>query len=114
MFVIRCVLFSKVNTSSSTSAYLFSPVSMKGESRIEDFALNFFCISSDVANSEMVIHTTGTAWKYVRASMSLAGYLPPIADGQRLLADGGYMNILPADVMAETMGAKTVIAGELV
>lgn len=58
----------------------------------------------------MVIHTTGTAWKFVRASMSLAGYLPPIADGNRLLADGGYMNIVPADVMADTLGAKTVIA----
>ena len=65
--------------------------SIKGEAKIQDFPLNFFCVSSDVANSEMVIHTTGTAWKYVRASMSLAGYLPPIADENRLLADGGYM-----------------------
>ena len=80
------------------------------DSRIQDFVLNYFCISSDLANSEMVIHEKGIAWKYVRASMSLAGYLPPIADGNRLLADGGYLNIVPGDIMADHMGARTVIA----
>ena len=40
---------------------------------------------------------SGSLWRYVRASMSLSGYLPPLcdpADGS-LLLDGGYVNNLP-------------------
>ena len=46
-----------------------------------------------------------------RASMSLAGYLPPLcdpADGH-LLLDGGYVNNLPADIMHKR-GAKHILA----
>jgi lysophospholipid hydrolase len=57
-----------------------------------------------------VIHTKGLLWKYVRASMSLTGYLPPIAEDGQLLVDGGYMNAVPADVMRYKMGARVVIA----
>ncbi|XP_029814285.1 neuropathy target esterase-like [Manacus vitellinus] len=48
---------------------------------------------------------------YVRASMTLSGYLPPLCDPKdgNLLMDGGYINNLPADI-ARNMGAKTVIA----
>ena len=39
----------------------------------------------------------GSLWRYVRASMSLAGYLPPLCDpvDGHLLLDGGYVNNLP-------------------
>lgn len=39
----------------------------------------------------------GSTWRYVRASMSLSGYMPPICDPQdgHLLLDGGYVNNLP-------------------
>ena len=36
-------------------------------------------------------------WRYVRSSMSLSGYMPPLCDpvdGHYLL-DGGYVNNLP-------------------
>ncbi|CAM4679377.1 unnamed protein product [Caretta caretta] len=53
----------------------------------------------------------GSLWRYVRASMTLSGYLPPLCDPKdgNLLMDGGYTNNLPADI-ARTMGAKTVVA----
>lgn len=40
---------------------------------------------------------TGCLWRYVRASMSLSGYLPPLCDPKdgHLLMDGGYINNLP-------------------
>ncbi|EYC02789.1 hypothetical protein Y032_0098g3120 [Ancylostoma ceylanicum] len=59
----------------------------------------------------MRVHRSGPLWAYCRASMSLAGYLPPMCDPQdgHLLLDGGYVNNLPADVM-RSMGAKCVIA----
>ena len=43
------------------------------------------------------LYFTGSLWRYVRASMSLAGYLPPLCDpiDGHLLLDGGYVNNLP-------------------
>ena len=39
----------------------------------------------------------GSVWRYVRSSMSLSGYLPPLCDpvDGHLLLDGGYVNNLP-------------------
>ena len=44
--------------------------------------------------------------------MTLSGYLPPLCDpvDGHLLVDGGYVNNLPADIMAQRMGAQTIIA----
>ncbi|PFX22584.1 Neuropathy target esterase [Stylophora pistillata] len=72
---------------------------------------SYFCITTDITSSRMRVHTDGCLWRYVRASMSLSGYLPPLCDPKdgHLLLDGGYVNNLPADVM-KTMGAQTIIA----
>lgn len=45
--------------------------------------------------------------------MTLTGYLPPICDPEdgHLLVDGGYVDILPVDVM-RSHGAETVFAVE--
>lgn len=77
---------------------------------IEDLMLNYFCVSTDIAKSRMSVHHSGHVWKYVRASMSLQGYLPPISEDGSLLLDGGYMNNLPADVMKEEGGIKYIVA----
>lgn len=41
--------------------------------------------------------SAGSLWRYVRSSMSLAGYMPPLCDAKdgHLLLDGGYVNNLP-------------------
>jgi lysophospholipid hydrolase len=80
-----------------------------GDIRIQDLILNFYCVSVDIRNSCQVVHRKGITWKAVRASMTLAGYLPPMSQDNALLVDGGYMNVLPADVMKE-FGAQKVIA----
>lgn len=82
-----------------------------GEKIMEDMLLPYFCISTDISDSRMRVHQTGSIWRYVRASMSLAGYLPPLCDpvDGHLLLDGGYVNNLPADVM-RSLGAGTIIA----
>lgn len=43
---------------------------------------------------------SGSLWRYVRASMSLSGYLPPLCDPKdgHLLMDGGYINNLPGRI----------------
>lgn len=79
--------------------------------QIEDLWIPAFAITTDISASAMRVHTDGSLWRYVRASMSLSGYMPPLCDPKdgHLLMDGGYINNLPADV-ARSMGAKVVIA----
>jgi len=81
------------------------------ETNIEDLWLPYFTITTDISVSNMKIHDSGCLWRYVRSSMSLAGYMPPLcdpADGH-LLLDGGYVNNLPADIMHKR-GAKHILA----
>ena len=63
------------------------------ETRIEDLMLNFFCVSTDLSHYSQKVHRRGLCWKYVRASMSLHGYLPPISEDGCLLLDGGKIPI---------------------
>ncbi|CAI9715518.1 patatin-like phospholipase domain-containing protein 7 [Octopus vulgaris] len=79
--------------------------------QIEDLWIPYFCVTTDICSSSMRVHTTGSLWRYVRASMSLSGYLPPLCDpiDGHLLLDGGYVNNLPADVM-RAKGAQTIFA----
>uniref|UniRef100_A0A671P103 lysophospholipase n=1 Tax=Sinocyclocheilus anshuiensis TaxID=1608454 RepID=A0A671P103_9TELE len=81
------------------------------DKQIEDLWIPYFNITTDITASTMRVHTDGSLWRYVRSSMSLSGYLPPLCDPKdgHLLMDGGYINNLPADV-ARSMGAKVVIA----
>uniref|UniRef100_A0A914WFW7 lysophospholipase n=1 Tax=Plectus sambesii TaxID=2011161 RepID=A0A914WFW7_9BILA len=82
-----------------------------GDREIDDLWIPYFCISTNITTSEMRVHRSGPLWAYCRASMSLAGYLPPLCDpiDGHLLLDGGYVNNLPADVM-RSLGARCVIA----
>ncbi|XP_052697181.1 patatin-like phospholipase domain-containing protein 7 isoform X2 [Crassostrea angulata] len=79
--------------------------------QIEDLWIPYFCITTDISDSSMKAHTHGSLWRYVRASMSLSGYLPPMCDpvNGHLLLDGGYINNLPADVM-KAKGARNIFA----
>ncbi|CCG80664.1 Lysophospholipase nte1 [Taphrina deformans PYCC 5710] len=95
-----------------------------GQAQIEDFWLPFFCNTTnskscytdaaptnlyEVSQSRMDIHTTGYAWRYVRASMSLAGLVPPMTDEGDMLCDGGYVDNLPVSTM-RNQGASNIFA----
>ena len=97
------------------------------DSKIEDCWLPFYCVTLDLISSRSIAHRNGTLWRYVRASMTLVGFLPPLydkldapasssknanEDAGRLhvLVDGGYANNVPADMMKDLFGANTVIA----
>uniref|UniRef100_A0A8C1ERB2 lysophospholipase n=1 Tax=Cyprinus carpio carpio TaxID=630221 RepID=A0A8C1ERB2_CYPCA len=99
-------------TSMFTGASFNSSISgIFQDKQIEDLWIPYFNITTDITASSMRVHTYGSLWRYVRASMSLSGYLPPLCDPKdgHLLMDGGYINNLPADT-ARSMGAKLVIA----
>ncbi|KAF8580428.1 patatin-domain-containing protein [Ramaria rubella] len=76
---------------------------------IEDMWLPYFCNSSNILTSRMEIHETGYAWRFIRASMTLVGLLPPLCDNGGMLVDGGYIDNLPVSTMF-SLGASAVIA----
>jgi len=82
-----------------------------GDKQIEDLWIPYFAITTDLSSSRMRVHGFGSLWRYVRSSMTLTGYLPPLCDPTdgHYLVDGGYINNLPADV-AKARGASVVIA----
>merc|ERR550519_1093358 len=82
-----------------------------GDRQIEDLWIPYFAITTDISNSQQRVHRSGSLWRYVRASMSLSGYLPPLCDPKdgHLLLDGGYTNSLPADIMKQKW-AKHILA----
>ena len=80
-----------------------------GDSRIEDFWIPYFCNSTNITNSCMEIHTSGFAWRFIRASMSLAGLLPPMTHDGSMLLDGGYVDNLPVEEMKKR-GVSIVFA----
>ena len=48
--------------------------------KIEDCWLPFFCMTLDLVSCVPIVHRNGTLWRYVRASMALVGFLPPLCD----------------------------------
>lgn len=80
-----------------------------GDIRIEDFWIQYYCNSTNITESVQEIHSSGYAWRYIRASMSLAGLLPPITDNGSMLLDGGYVDNLPVWEM-KARGCSTVFA----
>uniref|UniRef100_A0A665WXI4 lysophospholipase n=1 Tax=Echeneis naucrates TaxID=173247 RepID=A0A665WXI4_ECHNA len=95
----------------SGSAFNTSISKVFQDKQAEDLWLPYFNVTTDITASAMRVHQDGSLWRYVRASMTLSGYLPPLCDPKdgNLLMDGGYINNLPADI-AKNMGARTVIA----
>ena len=80
-----------------------------GDSQIEDFWLDFYCNSTNISKSRSEIHTSGYVWRYIRASMSLAGLLPPMCDEGNMLLDGGYVDNLTVSHM-KSLGADVIFA----
>ncbi|KAI0175910.1 lysophospholipase NTE1 [Hypoxylon sp. FL1284] len=80
-----------------------------GKHQIEDFWLEYYCNTTNISKSRPEIHTSGYAWRYVRASMSLAGLLPPLCDEGSMLLDGGYIDNLTVSHM-KSLGASVIFA----
>lgn len=76
--------------------------------------INFLCILFPINSNNEINHfnktqycnenivNSGCLWRYVRASMSIAGVLPPICDyiDGHLLLDGCYINNVPGKAFA--------------
>ncbi len=83
-----------------------------GELQLEELPYDCFGVSADLITGDTLVHRRGPIRHVVGASMSLPGLAPPMPWAGRLMVDGGVVNNLPVDVMADT-GEGPVVAVEV-
>lgn len=81
-----------------------------GKVRIEDLPRKFFCISSNLTRAQAMVHRRGPLWRAVRTSIALPGVIPPMCEDGEVLVDGGVLNNLPVNVMAQLCEDGPIIA----
>lgn len=79
-----------------------------GEAAIEHLPIRYFCVTSDLTSGMPKAHRHGPLWRALLASVAIPGLLPPVVFDGHLHVDGGIMNNLPIDVMAQ-MGRGPVV-----
>jgi len=83
-----------------------------GNKRIEELAVPLALVAADLVTWQEVVFKRGLLWAAVLASMSIPGIYSPQRIGAHTLIDGGVLNPVPSDIVAE-MGADQVIAVKL-
>jgi len=66
-------------------------------------------VATDLLSGEKVVFNDGPAAIALQASAAIPGFFPPVLYQERLLADGGFIELVPASV-ARQMGVRFVIA----
>ena len=75
----------------------------------DDLPIPFRAVATDLEAASVEELDTGSLGTALRATMAIPGIFQPIERDDLLLADGGLLNNVPADV-TRTMGADVVIA----
>ncbi len=83
-----------------------------GDVCIEDLALPFYCVSSNLSRAQVNVHRRGALCAAILASISVPGLLPPVPSAGDLLVDGAILDNVPVDVMKQ-IGAATIIASDV-
>ena len=83
-----------------------------GNRAIEDLALPYYCVSSNLSRGSADVHTRGPLWLWLRASAAIPGVLPPLLHRGMVHVDGAVMNNLPVDVMRDR-DIDTVVAVDI-
>lgn len=91
-----------------TRMFEFLRLLCKGE-RFEDLPVPFVAVAADLATGEEVRIDRGPVYLGVAASAALPGVFGPVRWRGRYLIDGGVVNNLPVDVVAD-FGAEVVLA----
>lgn len=82
--------------------------------QIEDTWRPYFCVSANLTRGEEQLHSSGSLWKAVRASMAFPAIFAPVSEDGCVLVDGGAANNLPVDRMRQFCPRGTVIGVDLV
>lgn len=70
-----------------------------GERDIEDLILPFYCVTANLTSSNADVHTVGRLWRWLRASVSIPGVLPPFNEAGEVHVDGGVIDNFPVRAM---------------
>lgn len=68
---------------------------------IADLWTRFFCVSTNISRATSEVRDSGSLRDAIRSSCSIPGLFPPYQALKELFVDGGVMDNLPIDVMAE-------------
>jgi NTE family protein len=79
---------------------------------IEDLAIAFFCVSTNLSSGQLAVHRQGSLWRWLRAAVAIPGVLPPVVAKGELFVDGATINNLPVDIMRGT-GIGRVIGADV-
>lgn len=82
-----------------------------GVHRIEDLAMGFAAVATDLETGEQVVIDRGGLVDAVRASISLPGVIAPHRVDRRWLVDGGVVNPVPFDVARARFGGPVLAVG---
>lgn len=78
------------------------------DQQIQHFWLEYYCVTTNLKKLDQSVHFNGSAFKYIRSSMAVAGLFPPVFYKGEILCDGAYVNNVPTDVMA-SLDVKNII-----
>lgn len=76
---------------------------------IEDLWTNFFCVSCNLSQQKLKLHTSGKLWMALRKSSSIPVIYPPIYEEGDMFVDGSIVNNMPIDVMRKLMRGGIII-----
>ncbi|MEO4046619.1 patatin-like phospholipase family protein [Pseudomonas sp. CAU 1711] len=68
---------------------------MVGEIDIEDLAIPYTAVATDLTNQQEIWFQEGCLHKAMRASAAIPSLFTPVTQGTRMLVDGGLLNPLP-------------------
>jgi predicted acylesterase/phospholipase RssA len=84
-----------------------------GDMDIEDLALPFLCVSTNLSTSRVEVHDSGPITPATRATVAIPGVIPPVPSNGHLLVDGGVLDNLPIGPLREANLVNTIIAVDL-
>lgn len=105
-----CLLDFPVLSMVSEKSQMDIAEALLGSQKIEDLPINFFCVTLNLYNTEIVLHQYGAAKKAVFASSALPGLFPPVEEENALLVDGGVMEPIPVGPMISLYSPAFMIA----
>jgi NTE family protein len=84
-----------------------------GHCTFADLRIPFYIVAADIISGEEVIFDSGSVAEAVRASISIIGIFSPASVGGRYLIDGGTVNPVPTDILAQK-GVDIIIASSVI
>src|SRR5262249_36641916 len=70
--------------------------------------IRYFCLSSNLADGEVVEHLDGSLWMALRSTAAFPVVAPPLLRDGAPLVDGGILNNLPIDIMRKYFSGSVI------